>query len=391
MRYHDPASRRDGFALPVALLAIIVIGAIVTGGFYAASQESRIATSTDLGNQAFYLAEYGLAETLGTWKNSDLRDRFEGSSVFEDTATTEAVALSGGAAGQYTIVVRYLAPTMFLVSSEGTVTAGPRSARRKVGTIVRTLNPVMPATTALAVYGGLTVGGNSYIRGNDECVGSDTVAGVTAYDSSLVANQNRDHISGDPPLDEDAALDTAALSDFGALTLQDLIGAATKVYEPGGSENGMGPATTTDADGNTVCDTSEPSNWGAPTDTTHVCANEFPIIHAQGDFSLQTGSGQGILIVEGDLTATGNFDFYGVVIVMGELRTTGTGNHLEGSVVVQGDGLLDSESTTLGNSLVQYNQCTTERAFNATLRPRPLASRSWLDFTAITRGEALDS
>jgi hypothetical protein len=50
--------------------------------------------------------------------------------------------------------------------------------------------------------------------------------------------------------------------------------------------------------------------------------------------------------------------------------------------------MLDSESTTLGNSLVQYNHCTTENAFNAALRPRPLASRSWMDFTAITRGVA---
>ncbi|MFW5950942.1 MAG: hypothetical protein ACOCVZ_02360, partial [Gemmatimonadota bacterium] len=100
---------------------------------------------------------------------------------------------------------------------------------------------------------------------------------------------------------------------------------------------------------------------------------------------LKTGTGQGILIVEGDLNASGNFDFYGVVIVKGSLRTSGTGNHFEGSVIVKGDGELDSESITTGNSLVQYSRCRVNNAFNAALAPELINSRSWLDFTAMTR------
>ncbi|MFO7893961.1 MAG: pilus assembly PilX N-terminal domain-containing protein [Longimicrobiales bacterium] len=388
MWINDPASTRDGFALPVALLAIMVIGAIVTGGFYASSQESRIATSTDLGNQAFYVAEYGLEEALGTWMNEDLAD-------VGDTLVMDPVDVTSGGQtlGSYTLSVRRLGTTMFLVTSEGSVQAGPRTARREVGSIVRTLTPSMPAPTALAIFGGLTVGGNSYIRGNDNCTVGDTLAGVTAYDSSRVDSGNKDHITGKPPVAEDAALDTSALSDFGALNIDDLTAAATKIYEAGESENGMAPVTTTDTLGNTVCVDSVRSNWGDAdrADPPGACESSFPIIHAKGDLHLKTGTGQGILIVDGDLQASGNFDFYGVVIVRGELATTGTGNHFEGSVIVQGHGNLDSESTTLGNSLVQYNRCTTESAFNAALRPRPLAGRAWMDFTAITRGEADDN
>ena len=72
MQLRHPVSRRDGAALPVALLAILVIGALVTGGFYSSSQESRISVSADLGSQAFYVAEYGLQDALGTWKNLKL-------------------------------------------------------------------------------------------------------------------------------------------------------------------------------------------------------------------------------------------------------------------------------------------------------------------------------
>ncbi len=375
---------REGFALPMALLAMMVIGAIVTGGFYASSQENRISTSTDLGSQAFYVAEFGLNEALGTWRNDMLAEVATTRSLDSDS-----VLEAGRVLGRYSLTIRRLGVSMFLVTSEGRVRAGQQEAVRRVGAIVRTSQPRMPAPTALAIYGGLTVGGNSLIHGHDAggpgCVQGDTVAGVTAYDSTLVDTGNRDRITGSPPVEQNTALDTSGLSDFGDLQLQDLIAAATRIYEPGESENGMAPITKVDLNGNITCDTSIRSNWGDPA-LAGVCGDEFPIIYAKGDLHLKTGMGQGILIVEGNLKASGNFDFYGVVIVLGELETTGTGNHLEGSVIVQGHGVLDSESTTLGNSLVQYSRCRVDNAFDATLRPRLLASRSWLDFTAATQG-----
>lgn len=375
---------RDGFALPVALLAMIVIGALVTGGFYASSQETRISTSTDMASRAFYVAEYGLEEAVGTWKNQNLADV-----AVDTTFPAEAVLVNGDTAGTYELSVRRLGNALYLMSSEGVVTQGQRQATRQVGMVVRTTEPIMPAQTSLAIFGGLKVGGNSNIHGDDSggpgCVPGDTVTGVTAYDSTLVDQGNRDRIQGNPPVEQNSALDTAALSQFGDIDLDMLKSMATKTYAAGDSENGMAPVEATTANGDVVCVDTVRSNWGDP-DGTSACSSEFPIIHAEGDLHLKTGKGQGILIVEGDLKASGNFDFYGVVIVLGELETTGTGNHFEGSVIVQGHGQLDSESTTLGNSLVQYSRCRVDRALNATLRPRPLSSRAWLDFTAVTAG-----
>ena len=379
---------RDGFALPMALLAIMVIGALVTGGFYASSPEGRTRGSGDLADRAFHVAEYGLESALGTWRNAELTSLRIGETR---TYPAEPVTSGGDRIGSYTLRARSIGPTMFLVTSEGTVTAGSQTASRVVGSIVRTLTPVMPAPTALAVHGGLSVEESSEVRGEDSggpgCTVGDPVAGVTALDSTLVDEGSRDRIAGSPPVLDDATLDTIALSEYGAITVNDLMAHATRVYDAGASEDGMAPVTTTDVSGREVCDVSVTSNWGAPNDTTSACHGELPIIHAKGDLELGEGTGQGILLVEGDLTVSGRLGFYGVVIVLGRLQTTGAGNRFEGSVIVQGRDRLDSESAILGGARVQYSACRTRRAFDGALRPRPLAARAWMDFTALEPGE----
>lgn len=377
----------DGFALPVALMAIMVIGALVTGGFYASSHDGRTRAGTDLSDQAFHVAEYGLESALGTWRNADLTALSVGETR---TYPAEPVSSGGDPVGSYTLRARSIGPTMFLVSSEGTVTAGSQTASRVVGSIVRTVTPVMPATTALAIHGGLSIGEGSQVRGDDSggpgCAVGDAVAGVTAFDSTRVDERSRDRVSGSPPVVVDAALDRAALIDFGAMTVTDLMAHATRVYDAGASASGMAPATTTDISGHEVCDVSVKSNWGAPNDPASACHAELPIIHAKGDLEVGRGTGQGILMVEGDLVVSGPFTFYGVVIVLGGLRTTGPGNLLEGSVIVRGSGQLDAGPSTLDGSRIQYSACRTRRAFDGALRPRPLAARAWMDLTAIEPG-----
>lgn len=384
----NATTNRDGFALPVALLAILVIGAIVTGGFYASSQESRVSMSADLGNQAFYVAEYGLEEALGTWKNDVL------AGVTATKAFSPVDVYAGGELlGSYTLSARRIGQYLFLVTSEGRVTAGPRQAVRRVGSMVRTLKIDTPIPTALAVYGRLTSTGNSTIRGEDNggpgCTAGDAVPGVLATSDTMVVREgNAAEISGDPPIDSNPYLTPEMMAEFGAVNLQDLINSATHRYEADAELTQMEPSTTTDPYGNEVCDETDQLNWGDPSGTG-PCSSHMPIIYGEGDLHVKVGTGQGVMIVEGDLYAAGNYDFYGLVIVKGNLYIEGVGNHIEGSVLIMGEGSLESESVSAGKSLVQYSQCRIDRAFNASLRPRPLASRSWMDFTAVTRGEAV--
>jgi Tfp pilus assembly protein PilX len=89
------------------------------------------------------------------------------------------------------------------------------------------------------------------------------------------------------------------------------------------------------------------------------------IVVAQGDISLSSGSGAGILIVQGELTLNGNFSYDGLIFVLGEgkVRRNGGGNgEIRGGLLV-GAFTNDSDTFNLpaevdtgggGNSLIRY-------------------------------------
>jgi hypothetical protein len=379
MTQHLHPRSRDGFALPMALFAMVVIGAIVTGGFYVSSQEHTVSVSTDMAAQALDMAEYGLEQTLGTWSTGD----FGGTVGQIQTLTPDTVRHNGRAIGSYQIRILPLGGRVYMVESEGRVTRGNQSAVRRVGSFVRTTQAQLPYLSAVAVFGQFSASGNAQVSGFDnETCGSGNVAGVTAVADSLVSEGNRDRIEGEPDVESASDLDADKLSDFGDIDLSDLIAMATKTYPAGASLTGMAPVTTLDANDLLVCNPIL-SNWGDPArpdplpDPPPPCMSYFPVIHAQGDLTIQTGVGQGVLIVEGDLRLTGNMLFYGIVIVRGSLFTAGTGNHIGGAVLVHGRSELDTQSITTGNSVVQYSSCRVQDAFND-LPVRTLASRSWI-------------
>ena len=139
-----------------------------------------------------------------------------------------------------------------------------------------------------------------------------------------------------------------------------------------------------------MCTTSNWQNWGEPILVTNPCYTWYPIMHATGDLHISSsGSGQGILLVDGNLDITGGFTFYGVVVVRGELRSTGTGGHINGTVWAYGGGDLGSTSFAAGSSLVQYSSCAIDRAVIGTsklARGYPVANRSWFDVTNVQNG-----
>jgi len=379
MRYLPQPRLREGFALPMALFAMIIIGVIVTGGFYVSSQEHRVSISTDLGAQALNMAEYGLDQAIGTWPSAAL-----GGAVGA-VQTFDALPVMNGTAqlGEYQMRVMPMGGRTYMLESEGRVTRGSQTAVRRAGGFVRTTTGQLPYTAAVSVYGQLSAGGNAEITGfdADDCHGGNVPA-VIAVDTALVSDGQgkKDRITGEPDVAAEPDMTTAELSDFGDVDLSDLIAMATKIYEHGEAPNNMAPVTMTDSNGNQVCNTGLRGNWGEPNRPNPEkpeCANHYPVIYGKGDLALQTGRGQGILIVEGDLRLTGNMQFYGVVIVLGSFFTAGTGNHVNGSLIVHGNGSLDSESISEGNSLVQFASCRIQDAFGD-LPIKPFASRSWV-------------
>ena len=63
---------REGFALPVALGSMVVIGMILAGVFFAATQENRVGRNTVNQERAFRAAEFGVNNTYSAWNNQTM-------------------------------------------------------------------------------------------------------------------------------------------------------------------------------------------------------------------------------------------------------------------------------------------------------------------------------
>jgi hypothetical protein len=99
-----------------------------------------------------------------------------------------------------------------------------------------------------------------------------------------------------------------------------------------------------------------------------------------GDLGLSgSGSGQGILLVEGNLYAQGRIDFYGPVIVTGSVNVRGTGGDdvkFYGGILARDVSLDDNRLT--GNATVNYSSCAIRRALRGSAVVSPLNERGWV-------------
>jgi hypothetical protein len=378
MKIPVPGRNRDGFALPVALLAMIVIGAIVTGGFYISAQEHDVSISTDQGTRALNVAQYGLEEALANWTTATI-DNYAG-------PVSGTVWNGSRQVGTYEISLMRLGDPgtgarVYALESEGRAMRGQQPATRRVGSFVRTMRAQAPYATAMTIIGELHRAGNAVISGTDVCGAEGVVPGIMALDDADVTGvykgTTQQMITGDPPVAEDPDMTLQTLSTFGELTLADLIAMRTHYYvsDPlGATDQHMRPYTTPDG---SACDVSVKRNWGDPSNTPGPCGSYYPIVYVEGDAYFDVGVGQGILIVSGNMQVYGNFEFSGVVIVMGSFHMEGTGSKINGTVIVQGEGSVDTSSAQTGDAKVQYDSCKVRAAFENNLRVRPLATRSW--------------
>jgi hypothetical protein len=126
-------------ALPLALLALVVIAAIVAAGFAAALLEQRIGRNMLHAVQAAGAAESGAVAVVGEWEGLGLGLLAPG-----DSAVLPTIPLPGGAA--YSPTVIRLNGELFLVRVAGVrpAAAGGAPAWREVGLLVRVADSAVP-------------------------------------------------------------------------------------------------------------------------------------------------------------------------------------------------------------------------------------------------------
>jgi hypothetical protein len=385
MRSHSSNGQgRRGFALAMSLLAIVVIGAMVAGGYMAGVQYYRMGRNSLVEQRAMAATELGLDSAYALWNKS-------WNTQATGTVTTLAYAAPNGTWVD-TLRITKLNQLSSLVVSEGRAGgfSTPLSARRRVAMIVVLNMPKVNQIGALTSRGTVTIGGSTAISGLDttfsgwNCPPAGTgIAGAAVPSLSNLAwggsCPGGTCISGTPFVSiTPAAADTNTYFSYGSLKWAQLVAMADK--SASGTLTHVRPSTSTSG-GVTTCTTSDVNNWGDPNRAVSpgACESYFPIVYAPGDISINGDQGQGVLLVNGNLSIQGGFVFFGQVIVRGTVKLTGTGNHIYGGVMAA--NVVDSTdaSKLAGNSSIRYSRCAVTSVFVSSAMGTRAPQRSWVE------------
>jgi len=370
------ARSRRGFALALALVALVVIGALIAGVFFASTQEYRVGRNTLMQQRAFATAEYGVNAVTRDWDGTAMTAMTMG----QTAPRTVTVPGSGTAE----VRVTRLDSLTWWVTSEGTVGAGSGSARRRTSSVLRLVIPTLNILGAMTVNGSVETNGTAEVHGEDgmgdwpplTCPPlTGGLPGVVVPPGETVRSRGASEVTGaGSPWTTDAAAGDESLY---FESWDELVAASNARLGTGGTRHPFPSTTGLPA----RCNTADSLNWGDPRRTIPAgpCAGYYPIIYVNGDLRLNShGVGQGILLVNGSLEISGGFEFYGPVIVRGDFRTTGSGGHIYGALMASRVSL---ESTVAlgGSAEVSYSSCAIDAALRNSARPGLAKQRAWAD------------
>ena len=146
-----------GFALAVSIFALVIIAVLITGVFFAATQEMKIGESSLNAQRAFSAADAGLGSAIANWNMNWNQLATNASSTFAGT-------LPGGT-GSYAGTVRRLNPQLFFVQVTGT--DNHHLSTRTLGALSRLASFNMQVRGAVTTKGAMRIGGSAFIDGVD--------------------------------------------------------------------------------------------------------------------------------------------------------------------------------------------------------------------------------
>ena len=378
-----------GMALAVAIFAMVVVGALVAGAFFAGTQEQRVGENQRRVQTSFGVAEAGAQETVLSWDPSTKNKRplycpcVGGDSVPIPSVGADTVAPGGS--GRYFGNSYKLGPNIFLIdvtgrdkaSAAGAI-AGGGGARQRIGMITRIAPVDFGIHASLTTQGSVNLTGNADVNGNDQVPTGWTSCdpagpaqpGVRDQGGNVTTGGNG-AIQGNPPIVNDPTINNSTFTTFGGATFAQLAARAT-ITVPGGNYS------TAPVANGALCDKTVLTNWGDGMNPLGACASYFPIIHATGTITLNNTQGQGILLVDGDLNIQGSYQFFGIVIIQGDLKTAGGGStdaHFWGGVMARNADL--STQNLSGKATLNYSSCSINAVLQATSPISMMRSRGW--------------
>ncbi len=376
--------RRRGFAMFMALGAMVIVAVLVAGSSYLTTQEARLGQNQLVQSRAMAAAEYGLNKIQADWDRTPNLQMANG--AFFDTSYT--IANQGIAYVRY---VRLNNETFWIVSegraTVGNSTSAARTAVKRVGAILRLRIPTIRANGAVTTAGNISTGGNADIDGRNTTPPGWTGCSAAPDKAALVASPDAEvnikfptKIIGSPQLERDSlAADSNTYVRFGDETWNALVASANVVLSDGGSTANGVPDTLASG----VCNKDNDYNWGEPWRTAGsivACYNYFPIIYATTSVHLKGGRGQGIMLVNGDFKVNGSFEFFGLIIVRDDIIKSNGSAIIYGAMMSRNANYSDELSADLTGSLdAKYSACSLERAMRGSAQVVQAKHRAWTE------------
>ena len=332
------AQARPGFAVATAMFALVVVGALAIGTLLAATTELRAGSGAIHQARAIMAAELGLEQAIAQWSRGWNGAFARGYGRHWTFSTPEGADVTGS--------LTRLADDLYLITSEAR--AGP--ARRQVARVVR-LDAEDPSLHAAL--------------GTTHPVDVSASAGIDGADH---APMHWDCPAPGAPAPAVAVLDSTTLSHFGHFDWAALSAVANSRVNL--RVTGAAPRFTDEE-----CDTDHPLNWGEPHKWNGgACTSYYPVIYAPSDLVVDGGRGEGVLVVDGDLTLQAGFEFFGAVLVRGALYAGAGGARITGAVVVAAQ---PDSGAALDGLAIEFSRCTARKSLLELARPVPVVERSW--------------
>jgi hypothetical protein len=371
---------RAGFAVPTALLVILVTAILLAASFSLISTERRTVDDQQAQVRVLGIAQQGLDAYLRHPGNPDFRPGRPVHLAPWDNDTAWVPVNTSDTAIVIPRVIRASTlpsvDTMYVISSLGIQGGmnlrGVPAARRAVAEIVSWTGAFIPVKAGwMSLTGVKKNGASGTLSGDDAasppCGGPASVAGVsvptTVMDGSTPApgyDGPMGPLSGSPPLDNTS------------------LGASTQEAADSIAKTGI-----------------DWSRWAQGLDLPNVWRTAdhggafpsfsdpdyYPIVYVSGNVT-DLPNGRGLLVVSGSLTMNGLTHWDGIVMVGGGVTANGN-NNVQGAVLSGLNALLGETSVPVaalgnGTKTIQYNSCEIKKALTGTKALVPQRG-TWVD------------
>lgn len=338
------ARKREGFVLPLVLIATLLVATLAGAAQFAAWRATRAARQAFNGERALLGADESIAYTVANWNAENF--------ALAPIGTRTATRVSTTAGEPVDVTVTRTAPLIAWVdvTASSQKLGAPTRAQRRVGRALFDQPPPLPLTAAFVALTPLALTGTARISGvdvatsNDECGPWRDTASIAGLHNRIHSIDSTVSITGAPPI----ATTVDTLHDATAFNAAwPLI--ASRAVQRRASPNA--PLTI------------EPS-WRA----LHV--SDTTTIRLAG-----VSYHEGLVAINGDLIVRGSLTVRGLLVVRGAVDATAGQLDIEGAMVIYAPN--GTTSRFGNNTSVRYSQCALRRALAAVSLPDPHQFRIW--------------